>query len=114
MCEKINIAIGVIYTCHRAARCGILFFVQKNVCRFQCLPLRCDPNEARIDGVANKKPLFNCVYILPIFPKIKEEGGPINPKKGISALLKMEGRGGMEINSLSPPMILNFYAPLPS
>jgi hypothetical protein len=23
---------------------------------------------ARIDGVANKKPLFNCVYILPIFP----------------------------------------------
>ncbi len=63
------IAIGVIYTCRRAARCGILFFVQKNVCRFQCLPLRCDPHEARIDGVANKKPLFNCVYILPIFPK---------------------------------------------
>ncbi len=45
-----------------------LFFVQKNVCRFQCLPLRCDRHEARINGVANKKPLFNCVYILPIFP----------------------------------------------
>jgi hypothetical protein len=73
VCEKINIAIGVIFTCHRAARCGILFFVQKNVCRFQCLPLRCDPHEARIDGVANKKPLFNCVYILPIFPFSKQE-----------------------------------------
>jgi len=29
VCEKINIAIGVIFTAHRAARCGILFFVQK-------------------------------------------------------------------------------------
>jgi hypothetical protein len=35
--------------------------------------------------------------------KIKEEGRPINPKKGISAFSKMEGQGGMEINSLSPP-----------
>jgi hypothetical protein len=35
--------------------------------------------------------------------KIKEEGGPINPKKGIGAFLKMKGRGGMEINFLSPP-----------
>ncbi len=34
---------------------------KQNVCRFPCLPLRCDPHEARIDGVANKKPLFNCV-----------------------------------------------------
>jgi hypothetical protein len=32
-----------------------------NVCRFPCLTLRCDPHEARIYGVSNKKPLFNCV-----------------------------------------------------
>ena len=46
--------------------------------------------------------------------KIKEEGGPINPKKGISAFLKMEGRGGMEINSRSPPPLMAIDAPLPS
>ena len=51
----------VIFTAHRAARCGIFSFVQKNICRFPCLPLRCDPHEARIYGVWNKKPLFNCV-----------------------------------------------------
>ncbi len=81
------IAIGVIFTCHRAARCGILFFVQKNVCRFQCLPLRCDPHEARIDGVANKKPLFNCVYILPIFPYFNA-GPPINVRFLLLGLLE--------------------------
>jgi hypothetical protein len=61
VCEKINIAIGVIFTAHRATRWGIFIFVQKNVCRFPCLTLRCDPHEARIYGVSNKKPLFNCV-----------------------------------------------------
>ncbi len=29
VCEKNNIAIGVILTAHRATRCGIFFFVQK-------------------------------------------------------------------------------------
>ncbi len=33
--------------------------------------------------------------------KIKEEGVPINLMEGISEFLEMEGRGGMEINSLS-------------
>jgi hypothetical protein len=49
--------------------------------------------------------------------KIKEEGGPINPKKGIGAFfffLKMKGRDGMEINSLSPPPPMGIDAPLPS
>ncbi len=27
--------------------------------------------------------------------------------------LILQGQGGMEINTLSPPVILNFYAPLP-
>jgi hypothetical protein len=31
------------------------------------------------------------------------EGVPINPMEGISEVLEMEGRGGMEINSLSLP-----------
>jgi hypothetical protein len=35
--------------------------------------------------------------------KINEEGVPINPMEGISEFLEMEGRGGMEINSHSPP-----------
>jgi hypothetical protein len=35
--------------------------------------------------------------------KINEEGVPINPMKGISEFLEMEGRGGMEMNSRSPP-----------
>ncbi len=35
--------------------------------------------------------------------KINEEGVPINPMEGISEFLEMEGRGGMEINSLSLP-----------
>jgi hypothetical protein len=35
--------------------------------------------------------------------KINEEGLPINPVEGISEFLEMEGRGGMEINSLSLP-----------
>ncbi len=35
--------------------------------------------------------------------KINEEGVPINPMKGISEFLEMEGRGGMGINSLSLP-----------
>jgi hypothetical protein len=35
--------------------------------------------------------------------KINEEGLPINPMEGISDFLEMEGRGGMEINSLSLP-----------
>jgi hypothetical protein len=35
--------------------------------------------------------------------KIDEEGVPINLMEGISEFLKMEGRGGMEINSLSLP-----------
>jgi hypothetical protein len=35
--------------------------------------------------------------------KINDEGGLINPKKGISAFLKMEGRGGIKINSRSLP-----------
>ncbi len=34
---------------------------------------------------------------------MKEEGQLINPEKGISAFSKMEGQGGTEINSLSPP-----------
>ena len=85
VCEKINIAIGVIFTAHHAARCGIYFFVQKNVGRFPCLPLRFDPHEARIDGVANKKPLFNCVYILPIFPLLID--APVFVKLGQSQVL---------------------------
>jgi hypothetical protein len=35
--------------------------------------------------------------------KINEEGVPIKPMEGISEFLEMEGRGGMEINSLSLP-----------
>jgi hypothetical protein len=35
--------------------------------------------------------------------KINEEGVLINPMEGISEFLEMEGRGGMEINSLSLP-----------
>jgi hypothetical protein len=35
--------------------------------------------------------------------KINEEGVPINPMEGISEFLEMEGRGGMEIISLSLP-----------
>ena len=35
--------------------------------------------------------------------KINEEGVPINWMEGISEFLEMEGRGGMEINSLSLP-----------
>ncbi len=35
--------------------------------------------------------------------KINEEGVPINLMEGISEFLEMEGRGGMEINSLSLP-----------
>ncbi len=35
--------------------------------------------------------------------KINEEGVPINPMEGISEFLEMEGRGGIEINSLSLP-----------
>jgi hypothetical protein len=35
--------------------------------------------------------------------KINEEGVPINPIEGISEFLEMEGRGGMEMNSRSPP-----------
>ncbi len=35
--------------------------------------------------------------------KINEEGVPINPMAGVSEFLEMEGRGGMEINSLSLP-----------
>ncbi len=35
--------------------------------------------------------------------KINEEGVPINPMVGINEFLEMEGRGGMEINSCSPP-----------
>jgi hypothetical protein len=34
---------------------------------------------------------------------INEEGVPINPMEGISEFLEMEGRDGMEINSLSLP-----------
>jgi hypothetical protein len=47
--------------------------------------------------------------------KINEEGAPINPMEGISEFLEMEGRGGMEINSLFlPPPLMAFDAPLPS
>ncbi len=35
--------------------------------------------------------------------KINEEGLPINPMEGIIEFLEMEGRGGMETNSLSLP-----------
>ncbi len=35
--------------------------------------------------------------------KINEESLPINPMEGISESLDLEGRGGMEINSLSLP-----------
>jgi hypothetical protein len=35
--------------------------------------------------------------------KINVEGVPINLMEGISELLEMEGRGGMQINSLSLP-----------
>jgi hypothetical protein len=35
--------------------------------------------------------------------KINEEGVPINWMEGISEFLEIEGRGGMEINSLSLP-----------
>jgi hypothetical protein len=35
--------------------------------------------------------------------KINEEGVPINPMEGISEFLEMEGRGGIEINSLLLP-----------
>jgi hypothetical protein len=35
--------------------------------------------------------------------KINEKGVPINPMEGISEILEMEGRGGMEINSRSLP-----------
>ncbi len=35
--------------------------------------------------------------------KMNEEGVAINPMEGISEFLEMEGRGGMEINSLSLP-----------
>jgi hypothetical protein len=35
--------------------------------------------------------------------KTNEEGLPINLMEGISEFLEMEGRGGMEINSLSLP-----------
>ena len=34
---------------------------KQNVCRFPVKTLRCDQHEARIYGVANKKPFFNCV-----------------------------------------------------
>jgi hypothetical protein len=46
VCEKINLAIGVIFTAHRATRCGIFIFVQKNVCRFPVQTLMCDQHEA--------------------------------------------------------------------
>ena len=61
VCEKNNIAIGVIFTAHRATRCGIFIFVQKNVCRFPVQTLRCDQHEARIYGVSNKKNFQLCV-----------------------------------------------------
>ncbi len=35
--------------------------------------------------------------------KLNEEGVRINLMEGISEFLEMEGRGGMEINSRSPP-----------
>jgi hypothetical protein len=34
--------------------------------------------------------------------KINEEGGLINPTEGIRLFARMEGKGGMEINSCSP------------
>jgi hypothetical protein len=37
--------------------------------------------------------------------KRNEEGVPINPMERISEFLEMEGRGGMEINSLSLPRL---------
>jgi hypothetical protein len=46
--------------------------------------------------------------------KINEEGVPINPMEGISKFLEMEGRGGMEMNSRSPPPPMEIDAPLPS
>jgi hypothetical protein len=46
--------------------------------------------------------------------KINEEGVPINPMEGISEFLEMEGRGGMEINSHSPPPPMAIDALLPS
>jgi len=46
--------------------------------------------------------------------KINEEGVPINPMEGISEFVGMEGRGGMEINSRSPPPPMAIDAPLPS
>ncbi len=34
---------------------------KKHMCVDFQSKLRCDPHEARIYGVSNKKPLFNCV-----------------------------------------------------
>jgi hypothetical protein len=46
--------------------------------------------------------------------KINEEGVLITLMEGISEFLEMEGRGGMEINSCSPPPPTAIDAPLPS
>ncbi len=46
--------------------------------------------------------------------KINEEGVPINPMEGISEFLEMEGKGGMEMNSHSPPPPMAIDALLPS
>jgi hypothetical protein len=65
---------------------------------FPVQTLRCDQHEARIYGVANKKPLFNCVYIFTIFPlkkvtfavrsekKRKQEKGRISDKKKVKKI----------------------------
>jgi hypothetical protein len=57
-CEKKKITRG-----RRTRVAGIIYLNEKkaNVCRFPAQTLRCDPHEARIYGVSNKKPLFNCV-----------------------------------------------------
>ncbi len=62
MCDKlIDKSTAVYYTNKQNQKCVYVNEEKANVCRFPCLALRCDPHEARIYGVSNKKPLFKCV-----------------------------------------------------
>ncbi len=62
MCDKlIDKSMAVWYTNKQNQKRVYLNEEKANVCRFPVQTLRCDPHEARIYGVSNKKPLFNCV-----------------------------------------------------
>jgi hypothetical protein len=62
MCDKpIDKSTAVWYTDKQNKKRVYFNGKKTNVCRFPVQTLRCDQHEARIHGVANKKPLFNCV-----------------------------------------------------